>query len=611
MTWSAPIREPAVDRGPPFWAHLIAAFSIVLLAGLFALQQLVDFDVLWHVRTGQWILATHQVPRTDPFGGRTTGLPWLDVAWGFQVIAAALAGRVGLAGLQIAMTLVVIATLCVSFRRAPRTPLVLAGSLLFVLATGFRFLVRPDLLTLPLAMIAIALIERLALRPASSIVLIGLLTAVWSNLHGSYVLAPILLLAATLGAWPGATPPRSVRDHATALLVSVAAPLANPCGIRIYALLTPYVRSVLAALGLMPGEASLTVSEWTPTWRALVRDAIFPTSAFLLFIAILGLSFLLAGRKAPLGRLLATGAMLALALSAVRNVLPFGAVALAVLSRNERDRLALEADERTGDLKAAGGSHASRDVQALFGSRWFQVMAPLLVMAVTLSYAHAVLSDRYYVARDLPVVTGVGINLDLVPEGAVQWLATHETPGTLFNNYNSGSYLLYRLAPRVKIYIDPRFDVSAANREIDDALPDPVAFTALLDREGVGTIVLQHPSPESITLLPRLASDPRWRLAFRDANSTIHVRADAPAPPPREPPIALAAPIEPGAARINAFFARFKRACLPAAELTDAFVSAMLGDHGREIDAYRRALARDPGNPKALAFLAAEPATPR
>jgi len=111
--------------------------------------------------------------------------------------------------------------------------------------------------------------RRLALRPASSIALIGLLTAVWANLHGSYVLVPILLLAATLGAWPGAAPPRSVRDHAVALVVSVAAPIANPYGVRIYTLLGPYVRSLFAAVGLLPAQAGLTVSEWTPTWRAM------------------------------------------------------------------------------------------------------------------------------------------------------------------------------------------------------------------------------------------------------------------------------------------------------------------------------------------------------
>src|SRR5262249_30790794 len=134
-----------------------------------------------------------------------------------------------------------------------------------------------------------------------------------------------LLLAATLGAWPGAARPRSVRDHATALLVSVAAPVVNPYGVRIYTLLAPYARSLLAAVGLAPAQSSLSVSEWTPTWRALLRDPIFPTAAFLLLVTALALSFLRAGSRAPAGRLLGAAAMLALALAAVRNVLPFGA----------------------------------------------------------------------------------------------------------------------------------------------------------------------------------------------------------------------------------------------------------------------------------------------
>src|SRR5262249_15979424 len=93
-------------------------------------------------------------------------------------------------------------------------------------------------------------------------------------------------------------------------------------------------------------------------------------------------------------------------------------------------------------------------------------------------------------------------------------------------------------------------------------------------------------------------------------NSTIHVRADAGALGPRSRPIPLDPPIDRRAARLNAFFARFKTACLPAADLTDAFVSALLGDHDRQVEAYRRALRRDPGNAKALAFLAGEPPAP-
>ncbi|HMC82485.1 MAG TPA: hypothetical protein VKL61_04565, partial [Candidatus Polarisedimenticolia bacterium] len=68
-------------------------------------------------------------------------------------------------------------------------------------------------------------------------------------------------------------------------------------------------------------------------------------------------------------------------------------------------------------------------------------------------------------------------------------------------------------------------------------------------------------------------------------------------------PLSLPPAIEPAAETINRQLARFKRYTLPAAELTDAFVSAILGDRARQVEAYRRALARAPGNPQATLFL--------
>jgi len=149
-------------------------------------------------------------------------------------------------------------------------------------------------------------------------------------------------------------------------------------------------------------------------------------------------------------------------------------------------------------------------------------------------------------------------------------------------------------------------DPYLSEKQIPNLDVELVSFDALLERERIGTIVLQHPAPESLAFLPRLAHDPGWVLAWRDANTTIHVRAGATAAP-RATPIPLAPAVEPAARRLDAWLARFKGPVLPAAELTDAFVSGILGDAGREREAYRRALARAPDNPTALGYFARSP----
>lgn len=574
------------------------AFAAVsLLAGLFALHRIFDFDVFWHVKTGGWILEAGRVPWTDPFGGITAGEPWLDVAWGAQVAAALIARVLGLTGLQLLMAALVMGTLLLFAWRAPGTPLVLVSALLFVILCGQRFLVRPDLLAFPLTLLAVELIERIRRGSRPALAGVALLSALWVNLHGSFILVPILIVAAAVGSVRSPAPAAVLRSYGAALGIFALGSLINPYTFRIYRLFTPYFRSLLASVGLLPSAEYLGVAEWTPTWRAAAFDPIFPTLAFLLFLLVLIVSFLRAAGTAPLSRVLCAASLAVLGLGAVRNLLPFGAASLAVIAWNERDRLRRDQGGAGMRGRSAGGRRA-----AVIG-------AAAGVLVVAGFFGRAVLTDGYYVGRNLPIVTGVGVDPDLAPEGAVGWLAGHEAPGRLFNNYNSGAYLLYRLHPRVRPYIDARFDTSRRYQEVERLLGVEDAFDAWVRREGIGTIVLLHPSPESLVLLPHLSRDPAWVMAFRDENSTVHVRAPMEARA-RARPIPLPPAVEPAAEAINARLGRFKRASLPAAELTDAFVSRILGDLEGEREAYRRALARSPRNPAALGYFAGQGGPP-
>ncbi len=46
-----------------------------LLAGPLSNRPLADADIGWHIRTGEQILATHSLPRTDPFSSSMQGQP--------------------------------------------------------------------------------------------------------------------------------------------------------------------------------------------------------------------------------------------------------------------------------------------------------------------------------------------------------------------------------------------------------------------------------------------------------------------------------------------------------------------------------------------------------
>src|SRR5947209_7581995 len=63
----------------------IAAVVFALtFAFLLAVEKVHESDSLWHLKTGEWILAHGNVPRADFFSSTVTGKPWLDWEWLFQ-----------------------------------------------------------------------------------------------------------------------------------------------------------------------------------------------------------------------------------------------------------------------------------------------------------------------------------------------------------------------------------------------------------------------------------------------------------------------------------------------------------------------------------------------
>src|SRR4051794_14582334 len=59
---------------------------------------LVDGDIGWHIRTGEYILDHHQVPHQDLYSFSKPGAPWYAWEWLSDVLAALLFRSAGLEG---------------------------------------------------------------------------------------------------------------------------------------------------------------------------------------------------------------------------------------------------------------------------------------------------------------------------------------------------------------------------------------------------------------------------------------------------------------------------------------------------------------------------------
>jgi len=216
--------------------------SLTFLLGAFPLK---DADIFWHLRTGNLIRETGQVPRTDictfTRGTTTTseGAPWIDLHWLFQVGVSWLFAHGGVVALNLAKcvitSLAMLILLTARRREWPVWVMVLAW-LPALLALGGRMYVRPETLTLLYLSIFLAVIMRWDRFPKLALILPAV-QVFWVNSQGLFVLGPIVLTFGLIDAVVRGEmfSPERRKWRRTILAASVATGLAcliNPYGLR-------------------------------------------------------------------------------------------------------------------------------------------------------------------------------------------------------------------------------------------------------------------------------------------------------------------------------------------------------------------------------------------
>ena len=215
---------------------LIVLFLILtFLLGAFPLK---DADIYWHLRTGDRIRQTGQVPRVDIFTFSSAGRPWIDLHWLFQVGVSWVREQGGIVALNLAkcsVTCVAMLLLLTTRKRGWSVPVMVLAWLPALLVLGGRMYVRPETLTLLYLSIFLAIITRWDRFPGLAL-LLPLVQVAWVNSHGLFVLGPLVLSFGLIDAAlrGGIVTPERRKWWRTILAASfatAAACLINPYGI--------------------------------------------------------------------------------------------------------------------------------------------------------------------------------------------------------------------------------------------------------------------------------------------------------------------------------------------------------------------------------------------
>ena len=497
---------------------LLAAWCLWL-----AFSAIVDGDIWFHLAGGRFTVEHLHPPFTDPFSHASFGRPYICLQWLFQLLVYSFYrafGETGLVACKALLVLVVFGMVHWACRLS-----LADGSLLLLtavtIACSKACTLRPQLLSLIYLAVFLG-----TWRRGKRTWLFPLLQLLWVNTHGLFVLGLFVVVVWAAGA---------IRSRWRVLLCTAAACFANPYGLR--GVLFPLT---LATRIMGRNVYSQNIQEFQPAlghafflrhaagWACLGLFFACVVAGVLawrhgrrrretvqLFVLLLGFAFLYlrAFRNIPLFALVASWTLVAFAPEIGRwsarylrtRVGLAGSLLLLPLGLRAREAIAgypTILRRRQGVPRLAGlAGHAFPEGAAAFLRQTALIPRP----------------------PDDPLASGPG----LVGPGAV---AKHPIPGrqgVLFNDFNWGGYLIHRLYPGARVFIDPRLEVHTAEHfaRYVDLARDASRFDAL-DREySFDHAVFSHfPFVGLPDLFQHLWSHEEWRLVYADTTAAVFRR---------------------------------------------------------------------------------------
>jgi hypothetical protein len=427
---------------------------LLLCAAAFSLKGLREPDLWWQIRTGQWILEHHAVPNQDVFSYTYAGTPWINIKWGYEVIASLIAIACGPECLFVLQALVAIALMWLLYRlgyklintetasskKSPKLDSLISivlslGILLPVMQ--YRMNGRPEMTSHLMSAAYLYLLLSYAHTSHRRLWLLIPLQLIWVNMHEAYGLGIVMVtiyLACSWLIW--------LKDKATSKPITltrvwatcIAALVVNPYGIRLLTRPLEIFNQVQTNKYTVELMSFTQPQYWTvEAYLAAIIVGIVGCSIlyslWLYRAASTGLPQWMAGLG--LGYWVTLGAMLYLASTANRNIIFLG-IFMAPAWVMVIDKML-----------------SSLAIKFLPFVR-YGLLVLLLILYVS------IVSGYYYRQTKSRDSFGLGVRSDSNPIGAADYVASKHLTGKCFSDYLTSSYLLWRLQPDFKTYIDLR-----------------------------------------------------------------------------------------------------------------------------------------------------------
>jgi len=480
-------------------------FGLVLAVCLFlhATKPISNSDFWWHLKSGETMVTQQGLLHTDPFTFHPDENPTsrekviLKGYWLWQIAAFGLYSLLGFNGIFLLNLLTVgaIAT-CLAWQMqrfainwGVAAPLLTMG---FTLFRNYD-LERPTSATFLCAVILMGLLCQ-ACRGGRLGLALPAVMCLWANLHGGFVVGDLMLACFALGA---VIEYRHDRPRVQNLLLWAAAGI-------VASFLNPNGPLALIEVFNFIGKPIQTgIVEYNSTW-SVFREGSTVVVILWLLVALYFLGVTLS-RRIYWPEFLIAIFLAWFSISYQRNIAFFSLAMLPAIGLTWREA----AQRGSWRLPAATAP-----------------MAIVITTALLLWPTQA----QWRGQRGAPAVA------QIYPEAGIDFLEKSKLEGRMFNSYEYGGYLLWRLGPRMKIFIDGRGldeqvyadygKISAASHVLIHGRRE---YEVLLDQYGIDYVIqpIYDGYGNVQPLMKVLLGKADWRPVYLDSQVYVLARSTA------------------------------------------------------------------------------------
>ena len=497
------------------WGVALIIVGCAGLASFFSYFPITDGDVFWHLAAGREMIAHKHFLRVDPFSFTLQSPPWINLHWFFQLIVYGLYRLGGYTAL-LAFKLIVIAlsVFLLSKTFPSKKYAIIAGVCSALLFYEIRYLidVRPILITVPCMALYVYLFEYARRTGKKKMLWLCVpLQMLWTNSQGLYMIGLFIIGAYWLeGIKEGKT--RSVGGGVgggaekriflgLVFLSCVLSCFVNPYGFT--GLLLPF--KLLGRINPGVGNIySMNISENVPLFSLVGHESIYRV-VVLCGAALAGALMALNGKKARMAHIILFIGFFSLAVSALRNVVLFVIIIIPLIGYNATYG---KIDELSANLGKK--------------SKLWTYSGLIIALGAVL------IDDVFSQVRMLSIFPPRrGISPFCFPEKIVEELKRDPVPGEMFNDMRYGGYLIWKLYPDKKDFIDTRLIVRsplffAEYLKLCDA---PALFSIVAQKFNITQVILPSAIfPLSLKVIKWLYRSKDWHLQYTDGSSVLFVK---------------------------------------------------------------------------------------